>query len=171
MALALEARAKADDIMVGDTPKALRRRRRLRGVQTAGRLWKHSSLAQAEGLISRAQMEEYFVFTIVRNPWDRIVSLYHWLQVQDFDHPSVALAKSLGFSAFLNTPFMQLSIRGHPFGGYVCDGAGQNHCDLFVRLEHLTEDLAPLEAHLGLPLGCAPQQPKRAAAGLAGFLQ
>ena len=31
MALALEARAAADDILIGDTPKALRRRGRLKG--------------------------------------------------------------------------------------------------------------------------------------------
>lgn len=55
MALALEDRAMADDVLVGDTPKARQRRKRLRGIPTAGRLWKHSTLAAAEGLITRAE--------------------------------------------------------------------------------------------------------------------
>ena len=45
MALALEGRAMADDILIGDTPKAVKRRGRLKGLETAGRLWKHSTLA------------------------------------------------------------------------------------------------------------------------------
>ncbi|MBC7181700.1 MAG: Type II secretory pathway, pullulanase PulA, partial [Roseovarius sp.] len=45
MALALEGRAQAEDILIGDTPKARRRRARLKGVQARGRLWKHSTLA------------------------------------------------------------------------------------------------------------------------------
>ena len=37
MTLALEARAKADDIIIGDTPKAKQRRKRLAGLTPAGR--------------------------------------------------------------------------------------------------------------------------------------
>ncbi len=43
LALALEGRAMKDDIMLGDTPKAQKRRRRLKDVTTRGRLWKHST--------------------------------------------------------------------------------------------------------------------------------
>ncbi|NBR91188.1 MAG: LysR family transcriptional regulator, partial [Rhodobacteraceae bacterium] len=56
LALALEARAMADDVLIGDTPKAIKRRRRLRGVESSGRLWKHSRLADIEGLVTREQM-------------------------------------------------------------------------------------------------------------------
>jgi hypothetical protein len=80
MALALEARAMKDDIMLGDTPKAVKRCKRLRDVKTAGRLWKHSTLADVDGLVTPAQMDDAFIFTLVRNPWDRMVSYYHWLQ-------------------------------------------------------------------------------------------
>ena len=68
------------------------------GAEARGRLWKHSTLADIEGLVSRDEMREMLCFTLVRNPWDRIVSYYHWLKVQNFEHPAVATAKTLGFS-------------------------------------------------------------------------
>jgi hypothetical protein len=102
MALALESRAMKDDILIGDTPKARARRRRLRGLTPAGRLWKHSRLADIEGLLPPDTFDRLVVFTMVRNPWERIVSYYHWLRVQSFDHPAVRLAKSTELSAFLN---------------------------------------------------------------------
>lgn len=96
MALALEARAMKDDIMLGDTPKAVKRRKRLVDVRTAGRLWKHSTLADLDGLVAADEIDDLFIFTMVRNPWDRMVSNYHWLRGQSFEHPSVDLAKGLG---------------------------------------------------------------------------
>ena len=101
MALALEARAKRDDILIGDTPKALARRHRLRGLKCAGRLWKHSRIADIAGLAAAEPLDDFIVFTIVRDPWDRVLSLYQWLRSQTFAHISVERATSLSFSDFL----------------------------------------------------------------------
>lgn len=157
LSLALEARAMADDILVGDTPKARRRRGRLKGVETSGRLWKHAMLADLYGLVSQEEMETFFVFTLVRNPWDRMVSYYHWLQQQSFDHPAVGLARSLDFAAFLRAPEVIGPVAAAPYGRYVTDGRGVERASAFIRLEHLAEDLAPLEAHLRFTLGEIPR--------------
>lgn len=149
MALALEARAMADDMLIGDTPKARRRRGRLRDIRTAGRLWKHSTVADAEGLYTRDELDGLFVFTLVRNPWDRMVSYYHWLREQRFDHPAVRLAHGTEFSVFLNDPATRAGMQAHPYGAAMRDGAGRERADLYVRLERLGSDLAPLAAHLG----------------------
>ncbi|MCI2395198.1 sulfotransferase family 2 domain-containing protein [Aliiroseovarius sediminis] len=158
LALALEARAMKDDILLGDTPKAMRRRRRFKHVQSAGRLWKHSTLRDIVGLVTPQQIEGYFVVTLVRNPWDRMVSYYHWLKAQHFDHPAVDLAHALTFSEFLNHPFTQDSFANAPFASYVTDQHGHERCDLFARMEALPADLAPFEAHLGFQFGRMPHE-------------
>tara|TARA_R110002049_G_scaffold23781_5_gene84553 strand:+ start:4955 stop:5602 length:648 start_codon:yes stop_codon:yes gene_type:complete len=152
LALALEARAMKDDIMLGDTPKALKRRRRFKDVKAAGRLWKHSTLADVDGLISTADLAGMFTFTMVRNPWDRAVSYYHWLRGQDFDHPAVTLAKALTFDSFLTTPETRASLRDWPARRYMTDVNGEERCSAFIRLEYFATDAAPLFDHLGFEL-------------------
>ena len=112
LTLALEGRAMKDDILIGDTPKAVNRRKRLKGLQSSGRLWKHSRLTDIYGLVTQEQVEQFFVFTLVRNPWNRMVSYYHWLREQSFDHPSVTLAQQLDFSGFLNDAHTKMVMRG-----------------------------------------------------------
>lgn len=143
--LALEARAMKDDLIAGDTPKALARRRRLTGL----RLGKHATLAQVDAVLDPAGL---FVLTLVRNPWDRLVSLYHWLRVQRFRHPSVELARALPFAGFLRHEAIGRSLAAMPYPAWVTTAAGAERCDLFARLEHLDTDLAPFEAHLGFRL-------------------
>lgn len=152
IALALEDRAMADDILIGDTPKAKRRKNRLKGVETDGRLWKHATLSDAHGLITADEMVEMFCVTLVRNPWDRIVSYYHWLQEQSFDHPAVMLSKQLGFSDFIDHPSTEAALRAAPYSSYMRDPDGIERADHYIRLEHLQADLEPFEAHLGFSL-------------------
>lgn len=152
MALALEERAKKDDVLIGDTPKAAKRRRKFNGVDTAGRLWKHSTLADIEGLVSADEVERYFTFTLVRNPWDRMVSYYHWLQRQSFEHPAIKLARDEEFSGFLSHPMTWRAQKDTPARHYMTDARGNEVCDLYIRLEHLDEDMQPLEDHLGFQM-------------------
>lgn len=149
MALALEERAMKDDIMLGDTPKALKRRRKMKDVETAGRLWKHSTLADIDGLVLPHHIERMFTFTMVRNPWNRIVSYYHWLREQTFEHPAVALSQQLDFDGFLQDRSMQRTLRSAPAVSYMRDVNGAEQCNAYIRLEHFAQDAAPLFAHLG----------------------
>lgn len=152
LALALEARAMKDDIMLGDTPKARNRRGKVKGIQTRGRLWKHSTVADLDGLVTPTDLDQLFIFALVRNPWARTVSYYHWLQRQDFDHPAVRIAKTHDFSAFLNQPMIQKSFKASPARHYVTDAQGQERPALFIRLEHFAQDSQPLFDHLGFEL-------------------
>ncbi|MBC7158369.1 MAG: sulfotransferase family 2 domain-containing protein [Rhodobacteraceae bacterium] len=156
LALALERRAHRDDILIGDTPKARARRRRLAGLRAAGRLWKHSTLADIDGLLPAATLNACTVFTLVRNPWDRMASYYHWLRAQRFDHPAVRLAHVTDFAGFVAHPDTAASVGAWPARRYTTDAAGHDRCALVLRLEHLDADLRRLEERLGLRLGPLP---------------
>ncbi|MEM6897650.1 MAG: sulfotransferase family 2 domain-containing protein [Pseudomonadota bacterium] len=151
LALALEAKAKPGDIMAGDTPKAQRRRRRLKGLPAKGRLWKHSTLRDLDGWLTD-ELDDLYIFTLVRNPWDRVVSYYHWLREQSFEHPAVTLAQSHDFSGFLNHPHTRSSLAAAPYASYVTDAAGQERARRYLRLEHIEGDAAALSAELGISL-------------------
>lgn len=159
LTLALEARAAKDDILIGDTPKARRRASRWKGTKTAGRVWKHSTLADVVGLVSPEDIRRFLTVTLVRNPWDRAVSYYHWLRGQSFAHPAVGLAKSHDFSGFLNHPHTVTAFRLWPYGAYLRMPDGTEKTSLFIRLEHFADDARPFEAHLGFGLTLPRENP------------
>lgn len=152
LTLALEGRAMKDDILIGDTPKAKRRKHRLEGLAPAGRLWKHSTLADIDGILGAAELDAMFCFTLVRNPWDRMVSYYHWLREQNFNHPAVVLAKRTSFEAFVRDPDTVRVFHASPAAAYMTDARGVERCNAYVRIEHLKQDLRQVEKHLGFPL-------------------
>ncbi|WP_353474452.1 sulfotransferase family 2 domain-containing protein [Salipiger sp. H15] len=149
LARALEARARRDDILIGDTPKALKRKARLRALTPRGRLWKHATLADIDGVLTPGEIAAMRRVALVRNPWDRMVSYYHWLRAQGFAHPAVTLAQGLGFDEFLLHPQTTATLRAWPAARYLRDVTGADRGDIWLRLEHLQEDLAAFEAHLG----------------------
>ena len=150
MALALEDRAQADDILIGNTPKAVRRRQRVKKLKAPGRLWKHSRLKDIDGM--EGLPVDPFIFTMVRNPWDRMVSLYYWSRAQTFNHPMIQAAIDMEFKDFIFTSIIKMACKRDATALYVTDAKGQLRCDAFIRLEHLETDLAPVEAHLGFRL-------------------
>jgi hypothetical protein len=169
LALALEARAARDDILIGDTPKAVKRRGRWQALPGAEHLGKHARLLDLERVLGAQALDAMKVFTIVRNPWDRMVSYYTWLQGQGFKHPSVALAQSLCFSDFIRHPQIAQPWQRMDAAQYVTRGDGRIQCDLFLRLEHLAEDAARLETLIGVRLGELTMENRSERGAYAGY--
>ncbi|MEK6216208.1 MAG: sulfotransferase family protein [Boseongicola sp.] len=156
MARALDAWAGPDDILIGDTPKARARKHRLKDLSCAGRLWKHSRIADIAGLAVAEPLGDFFVFTIVRDPWDRVLSLYHWLRVQNFAHFSVGRARSRSFRDFVSDAEIAAMLSQDPVRAYTTDATGRDRADAVIRLEHIESDIAPVEEQLGFKVGPLP---------------
>ncbi|MEM6461976.1 MAG: sulfotransferase family 2 domain-containing protein [Pseudomonadota bacterium] len=156
LTIALENQAASDDIIIGDTPEAEERQHRFAGVKASGRLWKHSHLNEIYGLVTPSQINTYLKITIARNPWDRMVSYYHWLRVQTFKHHAVALARSLEFEAFATHANIGQSFRQNSICTAMTDKNGAYRADFVLRFESLQEDANRLSNMLGVKLGQLP---------------
>ncbi len=159
LTLALEARAMKDDIIIADTPKGRRRRRRAQAwaAQAGRRLGKHARLAEVAPLIGEEALGRMMVVTLVRNPWDRLVSYWRWLRAQSFDHEAVRLARAHDFAAFLRHPATRAAVAASGYASYMRLPDGQERCDLWIRIERFAEDAAPFERHLGFALAPLPR--------------
>lgn len=98
----------------------------------------------------------YCKFSIARNPWDRVVSLFAWKTRND---PSMKPKKGLLHK--LGVPFDELGELRRNFAAFVSRGFetndrfyvldGQPCTDFMIRYEHMNDDLAALAGKLGLP--------------------
>ncbi len=99
------------------------------------------------------EWEKLFTFTIVRNPWDRVVSLYHYRL------KSRLLRQDMGFDEYMhklnNTKFGTEPFRfyGHYFGcsDFVTDDNGEIIVSFVAKYENRENDLKFIANKIGFP--------------------
>ena len=104
------------------------------------------------------KFRRYFKFTFVRNPWDRLVSTYFFLQrggmnAQDKAWAAANLPAHPGFESFvlewLNEDSIHTWVHLRPQHYFVCDDSGKLMMDFVGRLENMEADFAVVAARLG----------------------
>jgi hypothetical protein len=92
--------------------------------------------------ISPALFERYFKFTVVRNPWDRAVSLYHYL------------ASGMELAAFCAELEATLAQSSHwyldPQIDFLTGDNGAMRVDYVARFEDLDNEIGPIRDRVGL---------------------
>lgn len=105
----------------------------------------HMPASMVRQLLGKQAWGDYFTFSVERNPWDAVVSLYHWRHRRenlggDAEPPT--------FADFVHEPVVEeLAVKN--FRGYRING--EIAVDRVLRYEHLAEEFADVWTTLGLP--------------------
>jgi hypothetical protein len=109
----------------------------------------HTTASWARLKISPRVFDSYCRFTVVRNPFDRAVSNYHFLQ-QNPAHHNHAHVKALGFDAYLEFLKRRRWSRNPTQVARISDAKGRLLCDPILRFETLETDFGSLCRRLHL---------------------
>jgi len=125
-------------------------------------LHKHSTACEIRALVGADIWSAYFTFTVVRHPYDRIVSLYTWLQKTLRNAPpdapqwswqaAIAFRESQGFSRFIRHEQFRRSLGGRPQVEWTCDDEGRYIVDYVGRFEDLDTARRTISDRIGINL-------------------
>lgn len=108
----------------------------------------HASEYVRYGYLSEDQFRDWFSFAVVRNPWDRLVSLYHYLGFND----------RCTFNYFVQNVFLQYLVGPlrwfvGPQYEFVCDENKQLLVDQVIYFEQLEQgfSLVAEAVNIGVP--------------------
>lgn len=113
--------------------------------------------------VSPEVWNNYFKFSITRNPWDRAVSYFFWEKRLD-----PALKPQKKFYHYLGVPFNELGQLRRLFSSYIKQATWSNNdcfymiddqlcTDFVMRYENLSEDYSKVCDKLGIPSGTLPR--------------
>lgn len=112
------------------------------------RFRRHDTIRRVYDNIPRAEFDRLFKFAFVRNPWDRLVSLYHFRQQRSVQFGRGRRYKSFSFEQFLN--YELRFKRSGTQAEFLCDRDGRLLTDYVGRFEQLNEDFGHVARLLGL---------------------
>ncbi len=137
-----------------------------RGRHVTGSTWRnHMAAAEIRDLIGKDVWDRYFKFTVVRNPFDTLVSLYYWLENRKDSYTLKRKGKAV---------IARVTPLGNPidlargdtdierFRSWIAQGGtvedretylidGLPCLDDYIRFDHLTDDIERICRHLDLP--------------------
>lgn len=107
----------------------------------------HASAAQLERHLPQETFHSFFKFAFVRNPWDRMVSYYHYLLSRTWHHRHPKVAALASFKDYLRYEVARGKTAQYAM---LTDRSGRLLVDFVGRFEHLHDDFAEICRRLGL---------------------
>lgn len=137
------------------------------GVRSQFGTKKHSRLFEYKKMLSSEIYNSLFKFTIVRNPWDRIVSRYSFKHMEK-DVGNKTDIQAIGEAPFdrnefiktiLSTPTLESFLLENPPDGKM-DFLDDTDLDYIIRFENLQKDFDVVCAKIGVPHALLPVRNK-----------
>jgi hypothetical protein len=108
----------------------------------------HDPILAARRRMPADRFERYFKFSVVRNPWDRLVSEYEYILSRPEHGRHARVARQGGFEGFVR---MQIPRKDAYQANMLCDGSGTLLMDFCGRFESLDEDWRTICSRLDIP--------------------
>ena len=103
----------------------------------------------------------YYKFAFVRNPWDRIVSQFAYMQQRPDLMDFLGMTSGIEFKAYLELIRRKEHVQWMPQVRFLLDQDGSLLVDRIGRLESFNEDCAQIFSAIGLPLDQLPGHANR----------
>ena len=111
-----------------------------------GRLLKKDQ--SIRGNVTKSQYQEYFKFTVVRNPWARAVSLYRNVIRSEMHLRNFRLDPHVGFAEFLRLHAGKSMLAPQKY--WIIDHQGNVPFDFIARHENIARDWEIIAGKIGL---------------------
>jgi hypothetical protein len=111
----------------------------------------HLLAHQIRHAIGPAIFNAYFKFTIVRNPWDKVISQYHYMRGRPDLKTFIGLRDDAPLEAYLQRIAETPHVQWLPQTAFLQDESGRDLPDFIARFETLNADMQTIFARLGLP--------------------
>lgn len=109
---------------------------------------KHTTFGQAKRIYPKAMLDSYFKFAFVRNPWDLMVSYYHYIKSRENHHRSRQVNALKSFKDYI---YYEID-RGKVSQSRLIYDANDNLQMNYVgRFENLEENFQEICLRVGLP--------------------
>ena len=127
--------------------------------QTGG--LQHLLAWQVREEVGRDVFRAYYKFAFVRNPWDRVVSQFAYMQRRPDLMDYVGMTSNTEFKAYLELIRLKEHVQWMPQVQFLLDHDGSLLVDRIGRLESFNEDCAQIFDTLGLTLDQLPGHANR----------
>lgn len=122
--------------------------------QTGG--LQHLLAGQIRKEVGREVFAAYFKFTVVRNPFDRLVSQFAYMSRREDLREFVGMGKDASFAGYLACIRRRSHVQWEPQTSFLVDDDGSLLVDYVVRFESLERDLSQVLARLKMTAAVPP---------------
>lgn len=116
--------------------------------QTGG--LQHLLARQIRQEVGEERFSSYYKFTIVRNPFDRLVSQFAYMRAREDLRAFIGMSEDASFEDYVSLIRERRHVQWEPQCSFLCDEGGELLVDFVGRFERLDGDMGEVFGRLGL---------------------